>query len=139
MNSVNKLKVYVCGSLRAEVVEHVDKILKDYSQFDIDFFRPYGTDTSELMNTVVEDVEKIENCDEIWVMGQWGRDSSWEIGYAMALKKRVIFFVDETNEKLLESDWMWRIGFRKNEHNLQLMKKFPDDQWYKPYKFTGAQ
>lgn len=109
--------VYVCSSLRPRVVKRVDALLKRLRRIHgapIQYFRPRGTDPSLMLETVREDVTAIEACDELWVVGDYGRDCSWEIGYAMALGKRVHVWLDRTNKAKIQSDWMLRIGFDRN-------------------------
>ena len=107
-----RIKVYVCSSLKPHNVKRVDKILarlvQDYPL--VDFFRPYGTDPSTMMETVREDVREIRQCDELWQVGSYGRDSSWELGLAYGLGKRIKIFRDWQNSKKLASDEMIKIG-----------------------------
>jgi len=107
--------VYVCSSLKPHTIRRVDKILDRFKAQDQDLklFRPYGTNPKKMMETVREDIDAIERCDELWVLGRFGRDCSFEIGYALALKKKVIIWEDHTNRQKLWSDWMWRIGKEK--------------------------
>lgn len=111
------LRVYVCSSLRPKVVKRVDKILQAMKETlkpdgrTVSFFRPGGTDKRKRDNTVRIDVMAIDACDELWVVGNYGRDCSWEIGYATALGKKIRIFEDHTNRRRLESDWMWRAGY----------------------------
>lgn len=108
--------VYVCSSLRPQTAKRVDKILVEFRRDfpALKFFRPKGTSIKTMMKTVREDVRAIEACDELWVVGRFGRDCSWEIGYAMALRKLVVFWEDHTNKKKWWSDWMWRIGIDRH-------------------------
>lgn len=75
-----------------------------------------------MMKTVREDVRAIEKCDELWVIGRFGRDCSWEIGYAMALGKKIMIFEDHTNCRKLWSDWMWRIGLDRKQIQVRKLK-----------------
>lgn len=112
------LKVYVCGSLRPEVVKDVDKKLKRLlkeSAFPIEFLRPTGTDMDKIMDIVREDVAAIEECDELWQIGEYGRDSVWELGFAFGLGKPVKVLIDETNREKMQADVMYRIGFDRDQ------------------------
>ena len=104
--------IYVCSSLKPHTVKRVDKLLKAFKRDfpALKFFRPSGNNVKTLMKTVREDVKAIDACDELWVVGRYGRDCSWEIGYAMALGKKVVFWLDHTNKRRFQSDWMLRIG-----------------------------
>lgn len=109
-------RVYVCGSLRPEVVAHVDRKLHHLLlnlDYPVVFLRPDGTDLNLIMDTVREDVAAIESCHELWQIGDLGRDSSWELGYSAALGKPIVIWVDDTNRKKIESDAMFRIGLER--------------------------
>lgn len=107
------IKVYVASSLRPEVVSRVDKLLpqlaKQYGS-PVLFLRPTGVDMKDIMSIVREDVKAIDECDQLWLIGDYGRDVSWEAGYAMANKKPVVIYKDYTNAEKLESDAMFLIG-----------------------------
>lgn len=104
--------VYVCSSLRAEVFAHVSSVLNKVSKGE-KFYRPQKSDVAEMLQTVIDDCKGIETSDELWVIGEFGRDCSWEVGYAMGLGKKVKVFVDDTNHHLVDEDWMYRYGETK--------------------------
>lgn len=108
-----KTKVYVCSSLRPKVVKRVDKLLPVLAKrvdYTVDYFRPRGTAPSGMMQTVREDVDAINACDELWLVGDYGRDCSFELGYALAIGKKIVVWTDRTNRKKFDSDWMVKIG-----------------------------
>lgn len=102
-------KVYICSSLRPEVYERVTRLLKETLPRAI-HLRPFKEQYGNKLGHVETDVAMIRYCDEFWVVGEFGRDCSWEIGYATGLGKPIVFFCDETNRKNLESDWMMYHG-----------------------------
>lgn len=108
-------RVYICSSLKPRNVERVNKLLASLivDRPDLRVFRPCGTDPATMMDTVREDVREIEKCDELWVCGRYGRDSSLEIGMALALKKKIKIYRDHTNNKKLNDDEMWKIGIER--------------------------
>ncbi len=117
--------VYVCSSLKPPTIRRVDRLLERFRAVTpgLRFFRPYGTDPSRMMETVREDVDAINECDELWVIGRFGRDCSWEIGYATALGKPVVIWEDFTNHKKLWQDWMWRIGVDTKQVTVRKLKE----------------
>ncbi len=104
------LKVYICSSLRDDNYLHVTRLLKELPPAV--HLRPAkGEDTLEGRRNHVEiDIAMLQYCDEIWVLGAYGRDCSWEIGYAMGIKKSVRILVDDTNAHTIENDWMLQHG-----------------------------
>lgn len=118
--------VYVCSSLKPHTVKRVDALLEKLKLVypSVEFFRPSGDDPDKLMDTVREDVKAIHECDELWVIGRYGRDCSWEIGYAMGLRKHVVIWEDHTNHRKIWSDWMWRIGQDHGTVQVRKLKEF---------------
>lgn len=111
-------KVYLCSSLRPTVVEHVNALLPvliERRPDPVDVFLPRGTDPSKMMETVREDLDAINACDELWLVGDYGRDCSFELGYAIAIGKKIVAWLDDTNREKFNSDWMIKIG---NDDNL---------------------
>lgn len=98
------MKVYICSSLRPEVYAHVTDLLKRLPKAI--HMRPYATDASQKLAHVETDVAMIKHCDEVWVVGEYGRDCSWEIGYAAGIGKPVTVWEDYTNAKHISDDWM---------------------------------
>ena len=104
-------KVYICSSLREEPYKHVTGLLNLVtSQKEVVVLRPHFGDEDNKVGHVVQDVGMIREADELWLMGEYGRDCSWEIGFAMALGKHVRIFIDETNRHLVDQDWMLLYG-----------------------------
>src|SRR6266481_42803 len=101
--------IYICSSLRAEVYAHVSKVLAVVTT-DEKIYRPQAGPAENRDSIVESDCYAIEHCDELWVIGEFGRDYSWEIGYAMGLGKIVKIFVDYTNSHFVEKDWMIHYG-----------------------------
>lgn len=97
--------------MKRRVDRLLPKLVARYCPAPVDFFRPRGTNPSKMMDTVREDVAAIIACDELWLVGDYGRDCSWEIGYAMGLGKRVVVWRDKTNKEKFDSDWMVKIGY----------------------------
>lgn len=50
--------------------------------------------------------QMLDLCDEVWVFGPIGRDCAWEMGYARALGKPIVFFSTKENENIIPTDWM---------------------------------
>jgi nucleoside 2-deoxyribosyltransferase len=103
-------KVYICSSLREEPYKHVTEVLEKVTNPSIVVLRPNFGDENNKIAHVVQDVGMIRESDELWLMGEYGRDCSWEIGFAMALGIPVRIFIDETNRHLIEHDWMLLYG-----------------------------
>lgn len=108
-------KVYICCSLKLPNYEHVSGLLARLP--DAIHLRPQPSQLDELTgsnlrkkNVVEADVAMIQYCDEVWVLGKFGRDCSWEIGYATALHKRVRILKEEDNAEIISSDWMFLHG-----------------------------
>lgn len=104
-------KVYICSSVRASVYDRVTGILEQLPPAI--HLRPRQDVEGQKINHVEIDVAMIHHCDEVWVLGEFGRDCSWEIGYATAVGKHIIMFVDETNRNFVEKDWMYNHGINK--------------------------
>lgn len=108
------MKVYVCSSLRPEVMTHRNAVIAGLAVPEgTRLFLPDGVDPTRKREIVREDVYEIETCDEFWIVGQYGRDCAWEVGYAMALNKKIKFFLDATNENRFNEDWMIMTGYDK--------------------------
>jgi len=58
------------------------------------------------INHVEVDIAMINHADEVWVVSQYGKDCSWEIGYACGKNIPVIMWRDATNAAAIEADWM---------------------------------
>lgn len=97
-------KVYICSSLRPEVYERVSRILAKMP--DVIPLRPWGAQAGEKEGHVETDIAMIKYSDELYVLGEFGRDCSFEIGYALGISKPVVIYRDKTNAKFLEQDWM---------------------------------
>lgn len=121
------MKVYICSSLREKPYAHVTRVIQrerrlrrfrslvslskaTCNNLPLTVLRPGLGGEEDKLAHVVQDVGMIREADELWVMGEYGRDCSWEIGFAMALGKPVRIFVDDTNRHLLEQDWMILYG-----------------------------
>lgn len=98
-------KVYVCTPLKEEKfqLELISKILLEKQVFA---FIPPTAQLQDKTTGAILDKKMIEECDEVFVFGNIGRDCAWEIGYAQGLGKKVTFFVNQENEYILQEDWM---------------------------------
>lgn len=101
-------KAYICSSLRLENHTKVTKLLEQLPPAI--HLRPYLDQQGNKMGHIEADVAMINWADEIWLVGDYGRDCQWEIGYAAGIKKKVVVFLDDTNREKLEHDWMWNAG-----------------------------
>ena len=101
-------KAYVCSSLRPEVYERVTYLLSLFPEMT--FLRPHATQLEDKAKWINQDVEWINEADELWVVGEYGRDCSWEIGFAMGINKPVVVIVDPSNAQLILNDWMMWYG-----------------------------
>ena len=100
-----KPKVYISSSLRPEVYARVTVLLERYGR-DYEILRPSLVQPDHWTTHVIDDVRMIREADEIWLMGEYGRDCSWEMGFATALGKKVRIFRDASNSTNLDNDWM---------------------------------
>lgn len=76
-------KIYICSSCRKENYEYVDSLLKRLNALNSYFiFRPQFGQLEDKEKYGTIDATAIENCDELWLIGDYGRDCSWELGYA---------------------------------------------------------
>lgn len=102
------LKVYICSSLKDDNYKYVTGVLKELPPAI--HLRPtpgpVGGTLEDRRHHVEVDVAMIQYCDEVWVIGAYGRDCSWEMGYAMGLNKHVRILSDLTNRETLSLDWM---------------------------------
>mgnify|MGYP003687626069 CR=1 FL=1 len=98
-------KVYICTPLKKEKI-NLDQIQKMISTEEVFAFIPPTEQLKDKTLGALIDKKMIENCDELWAFGLFGRDCAWEIGYAQGLGKKVKLFIDEKNKKILEEDWM---------------------------------
>lgn len=105
-------KVYICSSLRPEVYVRVTELLNTKCPKAI-HLRPYLEQTGNKLGHIECDVAMIHHCDELWVVGEYGRDCAWEIGYATAMGKPIKVFKDASNALSLEKDWMLYHGLIK--------------------------
>lgn len=103
------MTAYICSSLRPKVYDHVTKLIKNLDTI-FTLLRPTSGQLENRLEYVELDVAMIKHADEVWIMGEFGRDCSWEIGYACGLKKKIVLFLDETNAKIVEEDWMLHHG-----------------------------
>lgn len=106
-------RVYICSKLDRETVEHTTTVLEKLVPNDdsIHVLRPTPDQPEKFTQDCIRsDVWMIDNCDELWVVGKWGRDCMWEIGYAMARQIPVVMYIDETNKALFEDMHMYLIG-----------------------------
>lgn len=115
---MNKSKVYICSSLRPEVVKRVDEVLLQiFDENQYHMLRPHTIQPEakeELMSFIRGDGWMLDQADEVWVIGQFGNDCQWELGYAMAKGKPVTIFKDSTNTQRIEDSWMYRLGYDLN-------------------------
>lgn len=100
-------KVYICSSCRLENYEYVTDLLSQLGLMNTAFFfRPQPGQLKDKQIFADVDVDAINSCDEVWVMGRHGRDCSWEIGYAAGIQKPVKVYMCDVNAGDLENDWM---------------------------------
>lgn len=118
-------KVYICSSLRPEVINYVNKTL--YKLPRSIHLRPWSSPDSSKVGHVETDVAMIQYCDELWVVGEYGRDCSWEIGYAMGLGKRVVIWRDDSNKHLIAQDWMYIHGITKGNAEVRDVPKYKEE------------
>lgn len=106
------LKAYICSSLKDDNYKYVTGVLKELPL--VTHLRPSpgieGCAVGHRRHHVETDIAMLQYCDEVWVLGRYGRDCSWEIGYAMGLKKTVRILSDASNELLILEDWMLHHG-----------------------------
>lgn len=103
-------KVYICTPLSDEKFNLKLISLKILNNPDVfAFIPPQGQLCDKELGSRL-DKKMIEMCDELWVFGEFGRDCSWEIGYAQGLGKRVIVIRDDSNRGILDEDWMTTIN-----------------------------
>lgn len=103
------MKVYICTPL-AEGKFNLPKISKavlDAGAYA--FIPPVGQLSDKTLGAKLDKLA-IDQCDELWAFGPVGRDCCWEIGYAKGLGKVVKLFIDESNQYLVDEDWMVTIG-----------------------------
>lgn len=98
------IKVYICASLRPAVYERVTEILRNLPPAI--HLRPWGAQKGDRMGHVETDVAMINHADQLWLVGEYGRDCSWELGYAMGIGKPIKIFMDDSNASRIEDDWM---------------------------------
>ena len=101
-------KVYICSSLRKENHTKVTKILEQLPEAI--HLRPYLDQQGNKMGHIEADIAMINWADELWLVGEYGRDCQWELGYATGIKKPIKVFRDENNRERLAQDWMWLGG-----------------------------
>lgn len=97
-------KVYICSSLRIENHAKVTEVLKNLPAAI--HLRPYLEQSGNKLGHVEVDVAMIHHCDELWVVGEYGKDCSWELGYATAIGKPIVVYRDHSNSEALDKDWM---------------------------------
>jgi nucleoside 2-deoxyribosyltransferase len=117
-----KKSVYVCGSFRnIKAIKALrDSALKDnVSELIIpkdELQPPKGLPQNYPWDMKVKAIELLENADiALVILPRYGMDTSWQIGYATALGKRIIgwktaAFGPETEEAIIWDHWMhaWR-------------------------------
>lgn len=107
-----EIKVYIAGSLISEpVLREITSVLRRNKNFKVFFPLEIETLKYEMSHSVIP-FEIAEQCKE-WIMQSdivlinlenFGRDTSWEVGFAEGLgKKRIGFII--SNLRILE-DWM---------------------------------
>lgn len=100
-------KVYVCSSCRQENYDYVtDLLTKNRLIHKAFLFRPQPGQLLNKTEFANVDIDAINASDEVWLIGEYGRDCAWELGYAAGIKKPIKVFRCEKNEKHLEADWM---------------------------------
>lgn len=97
-------KIYICSSLRIENHTRVTEILAQLPK--VIHLRPYLEQTGNKLGHIEADIAMIHYCDEVWVVGEYGRDCAYEQGLATGLGKPMTVFRDEKNKERLDSDWM---------------------------------
>lgn len=102
-------KIYICTPLSQNKFD-LSEISKQILKEKVFAFIPPSEQLFEKKLGSSLDKMMIENCDEVWVFGEIGRDCAWEIGYAQGLNKNVIFHVNNKNKHILEEDWMVTIN-----------------------------
>lgn len=103
-------KVYICSSLRQDNYNYVTELLKKLPEAI--HLRPHisQSEADDKRHFVESDVAMMEYADEIWVLGRFGRDCSWEIGYATGRGIPIKLLEDKYNAEVLAADWMWIHG-----------------------------
>jgi len=105
-----KKTVYICGSLRADRYEIQTALLKEIEKLyyeKVIYLRPKAIhDMSRASELVSTDIAMLRHCDEVWVVGYYGADASWEIGYAAAMGIPVKIFASDCNVDRVREDWM---------------------------------
>jgi len=99
-------RIYICSSCRPENYEYVKQLLKLYTTREMSIFHPEPQQLEEKTRYACVDIIEIQKADEIWLIGDYGRDCSWELGYAQALQKTVCVFRCHINRAKLDDDWM---------------------------------
>lgn len=131
-------RIYICSSLKPDNYSHVTQVLTQLPT-NVAYLRPHPAEITALKkeDTVETDVAMIRYADEIWVLGHIGRDSTWEIGFATALNKRIRLLIDDTNRATIEQDWMLLHGkitgrLRIYENVYDFGDQFRTDAEYEP-------
>lgn len=97
-------KIYICSSLRPENHARVTEILKQLPPAI--HLRPYIEQIGNKLGHIESDIAMLYYCDEVWVVGEFGRDCAFEQGFATGIGKAMVIFRDEKNKERLDSDWM---------------------------------
>ncbi len=119
-------KVYICSSLRPEVYERVSSLLKRLPKAI--HLRPTQDQPGNKLNHVEVDVAMMHHADEIWLVGEFGRDCSWELGYATGKGIPIVFWRDETNSKHLDQDWMFNHALTKGKAEVRDITGMLDEE-----------
>lgn len=103
-------KVYICSSLKPDNYLYVSELLTKLPPAI--HLRPNASQlvADDRRHFVESDVAMIKYCDELWVLGRFGRDCTWEIGFATALGKTIRILRDRANDQVLQEDWMYMHG-----------------------------
>ncbi len=103
-------KIYICTPLKLEKFK-LEKISKELLNNPdcFAFIPPTGQLVSKTVGAKL-DKQMIEHCDELWAFGPIARDCCWEVGFATGLGKVVKIFVDESNQDVVDNDWMTLLG-----------------------------
>ena len=99
---------YICSSLKLDNYNRTTEILEQLSDYAL-LLRPHPDEITKpikKLDTVKMDIVLIEGADELWLLSKFGRDCSWELGFAAAKGKIIRVLVDNTNRAAIESDWM---------------------------------
>lgn len=104
---------YICSSLRQDNYDYVTNLLQESDSLkDLGLLRPHVGQLQDKHNFTELDVAMIKHSDFLLVIGEYGRDCSWEIGYAMGIGKPVTVAICPRNRDRVDEDWMLHHGKR---------------------------